>query len=278
MAVLVNDEKIDPAEIEQEMERLRPYYDQYVRENNPDGGDEQLTEWARENIIERTLIKQAAVADPEAIPAEQIDEMFEQVKENLDEGVTEQQVRADIETHMRISRLLEQISEQAGEPSDEDLQEYYKGNEQQFTSPEQVRASHIVKHIDGQTTHEDALKAIQDVKAELDGGKDFEELASEHSDCPDQAGDLGYFPRGQMVPEFEDVAFKMEVGDVSEPFLTAFGYHIAKLQDKQPEQVVPFEQVKDNIQQELTEQLRRKVMEDYVDGLKGKATIEEADD
>ena len=278
MAVLVNGEKIDPAEIEQEMERLRPYYDQYVRENNPDGGDEQLTEWARENIVERTLIKQAATADPEAIPAEQIDEAFEQVKDNLDEGVTEEQVRADIEAHMRIGRLLEQIGEQAGEPSDEELQEFYQSNEQQFTSPEQIRASHIVKHIDGQTTHEDALKAIQEVKAELDGGKDFEELAAEHSDCPDQAGDLGYFPRGQMVPEFEDVVFQMEVGDVSEPFLTAFGYHIAKLQDKQPEQVAPFEQVKENIQQELTEQLRRKVMEEYVDGLKQKATVEEADD
>ena len=191
MAVLVNGEKIDPAEIEQEIERLRPYYDQYVRENNPDGGDEQLVEWARENIVERTLIKQAAVADPEDIPTEQIDEVFEQVKENLEEGITEEQVRADIETHMRISRLLEQIGEQAGEPSEEDLQAFYQSNEQQFQSPEQVRASHIVKHIDGTTTHEDALKAIQEVKAELDSGKDFEELAAENSDCPDQAGDLG---------------------------------------------------------------------------------------
>ncbi len=161
MAVLVNGEKIDPAEIEQEIERLRPYYDQYVRENNPDGGDDQLTQWARENIIERTLIKQAAVADPEAIPSEQIDEAFEQVKDNLDENVTEEQVRQDIETHMRIGRLLEQIGEQAGEPSDEDLQTFYASNEQQFTSPEQVRASHIVKHIDGTTTHEDASRLFR---------------------------------------------------------------------------------------------------------------------
>ena len=89
---------------------------------------------------------------------------------------------------------------------------------------------------------------------------------------------MGFFPRGVHDKDFDQVAFGLKQDEISEVLKTAFGYHIAKLQDKQPEQVAPFEQVKENIQQELTEQSRRKVMEDYVDGLKQKATVEEAAD
>ena len=279
MAVLVNGEKVDPAEVAQEIERLRPYYDQHVREANPDGGDEQLAEWAMENIIERMLLQQEAAGDAEPVPAEDIDAAFEQVRDSADgRDENEKELRAEIERHVKLQRLLQRISDGAGKPTAEQMRKHYEDNQDQFSAPEQIRASHIVKHIDGMTDHETARKGIEDVKRRLDEGTPFEELAAEHSDCPDQAGDLGCFPRGQMVPEFEEVVFNMEPGQVSDVFLTAFGYHIAKVTDRQAEHVVPFEQVREHIAEELTDWMQKQAMEDFVDKLKAGASIEETPD
>lgn len=108
--------------------------------------------------------------------------------------------------------------------TDEDAREFYDNNPEMFAS-NQVAASHILV--------EDEALAV-DLKAQLDDGADFAELAVAHSTCPSssQGGDLGYFGRGQMVPEFENAAFAMEVGDISEPIQTQFGWHIILLTDR----------------------------------------------
>lgn len=99
---------------------------------------------------------------------------------------------------------------------------------------DQVRASHILLAFDGSQnssatrSREAALSEITELKTQLEGGADFVALATEHSDCPSsrKGGDLGDFGRGMMVPEFEQAAFGMDVGNVSEVFETAFGYHL----------------------------------------------------
>ena len=97
-----------------------------------------------------------------------------------------------------------------------------------------VRASHILLMYQGSArssatrSKEEAAQQIADIKAEIDNGTDFSALAGKHSDCPSasQGGDLGGFGPGQMVKPFEDAAFGMEVGGVSDVVETAFGYHI----------------------------------------------------
>jgi len=100
--------------------------------------------------------------------------------------------------------------------------------------PDQVEASHILLMYDGSSrstatrSKEDALTQIQALKADIDGGADFAALAAEHSDCPSGAdgGALGRFGKGQMVKEFEDSAFSMDVGETSDVVETDFGYHL----------------------------------------------------
>ena len=99
---------------------------------------------------------------------------------------------------------------------------------------DQVRASHILLMYEGSMrssndrSKEDAAAQIEDLRTQVEGGADFAALAQEHSDCPSgaQGGDLGSFGRGQMVPEFEEAAFNMEVGGLSGVIETDFGYHI----------------------------------------------------
>ena len=101
---------------------------------------------------------------------------------------------------------------------------------------DQVQASHILLMYQGSArstatrSKQDALTQIQQIKQEIDGGADFATLAGQHSDCPSgkSGGDLGRFGRGQMVGAFEDAAFGMNVGDMSDVIETDFGYHLIR--------------------------------------------------
>jgi parvulin-like peptidyl-prolyl isomerase len=100
--------------------------------------------------------------------------------------------------------------------------------------PDEVKASHILLMFEGSMrstatrTKEEAAEQIAGLKAEIDGGADFAELAQNHSDCSSasKGGDLGNFSRGMMVPEFEEAVYGLEVGGISDAIETPFGYHI----------------------------------------------------
>ena len=106
--------------------------------------------------------------------------------------------------------------------------------------PEMVKIGQIViKPEVSQKSLDEALKKIQNIKSQLDMNGDFEELAKKYSECPtaDNGGDLGYFARGDMVKPFEDVAFSLNVGEISEPVKTQFGYHLIRVDDKRDGEV-----------------------------------------
>jgi len=278
MAVVVNGEKITVAEIEQEADRLRPHYEAYVKEHDAEGGEQQLQDWARENVVERALLRQEAGNLDVEIPPEDIDAAYERIEAQQGTDADKAALHEEIRLHMKIDRLVNQTVADVDEPTEEELQAFYQQHSEQLQTPEQIHAAHVVKHIDAHTDRKAALAAMQEIKAKLDAGAPFEEVANELSDCGDNGGDLGYFGPGQMVQEFEDVVFAMEVGQVSGIFMTAFGYHIAKLLDRKAGEPVPFEQVKGDIVKELTERSRNKAMEAYVDSLKDKAAIEDVDE
>lgn len=144
----------------------------------------------------------------------------------------------------------------------------YKARKNQFDKPEQVKAQHIlVKATPGDVASEkNALAKIQELKAQT-AKTDFGGLAEKNSDDPGskvKKGDLGYFSRGQMVPEFDEMAFKMKVGEISEPIKTQFGYHLIKLNDKKAAVQSTFEEHK----KELVEVL---IARDKIASLKSKA-------
>ena len=277
MKITVNGEVIDNALIAQEIERLGPDYERYIEENQADPPEGQLEEWAEENIIERTVMMQAAADMDLEIPQEQIDESFEEVKENIGD-TPEEEVRAEIALQIKLDALMQHAVADIAEPTDAELEEFYNENLEMFVRAEQVRASHIVKHVTPEIDREAAFAEIVEIQNQLNAGTPFEELASQHSDCPDSAGDLGFFERGQMVQEFEDVAFGMEVGQISDIFLTDFGYHIVKLQEHVPGGAVPLDTVKEQLAEHLGEQAKSQAVETFLDDLKGKAKIERTEE
>jgi len=286
MSLYINGEKIADKEIEAEMEKLRPDYERVFVEQSPAEQEKQLREWSRENVIETVLMRQAAQNDAEPVPAEVVEQAFQalveeqggmdKLFENLGTSFeSEEQLKKDIEQRLRLERLLAKVNDEAGEPSEKEIRNYYESHIDKFTFPETVRASHIVKHITPDVEPEQARQELDKVLIELKNGTDFVELAQKHSDCPDRGGDLGFFARGQMVEQFEEVVFDMQVGQTSDVFETEFGFHIATITDKKPSVPCPIEDVQDVVMRELKQEMQQKTIEKFVDAEKEKATIEE---
>lgn len=158
------------------------------------------------------------------------EEEFKMELERLKEGLIKQYA---------VSKLLSGASVE-----EEEINDFYQANKAQFKNPESARASHIL--VDSENKAKEVLKEIEE-------GISFEDAAKKYSSCPskEQGGDLGEFTRGKMIPEFENVAFAMEVNTISEPVKSQFGYHIIKLFDKKEESQSKFEEVKDQINQQL---------------------------
>ena len=286
MALFLNGEKIEQEQIKQEVERLRPHYEQMITDKPTKEKEDQLWEWSRENVIEQVLLNQAARQDSAAVPADEIEKAYEKMVKQCGgpEAFLKQyelkedqigQVKKDIKHRLQLEKMIGKITQDTADPDDEEIQTFYNENIERFTSPEMVRAAHIVKHLTANDDEKKAGKEMQKILVKLRSGSDFEALAKQQSDCSDNAGDLGYFPRGQMVQEFEDVVFQMETGQISNVFQTQFGLHIAKVIDKTPAKPIELEEVRKDITGELTEQKKQKAIEDFVDAQKSKATIEE---
>jgi parvulin-like peptidyl-prolyl isomerase len=120
-----------------------------------------------------------------------------------------------------------------------------------------------------------ALEAVKSLRKRLQKGEDFTEMVRAESDDKGNDGNLGTFGKGRMVPEFEQAAYALGAGELSEPVRTQFGWHLIQLHDKIPSKVTPFEEIKEKVIEYLTERKKDKVFEEFLDGLKAQATIEE---
>ena len=121
-----------------------------------------------------------------------------------------------------------------------------------------------------------ARNKIDDILVKATDGEDFAELAKEFSEGPskDNGGDLGCFGRGQMVPPFEEAAFALGEGEISDVVETQFGYHIIKLTGRKPERQIPFEEVEGQIRQSLLDQKINTEVNAWIADLRANATVD----
>ncbi len=147
--------------------------------------------------------------------------------------------RKTILKQMAMKQLLDSVKVE-----DEDVKAYFEKHADRYVEQGTVHAKHILVK-----TKEEADAIL----TEIQGGVAFEEAAKEHSTCPskEQGGDLGTFARGQMVPAFEDAAFALEIGVISEPVETSFGFHLIRVEEKMEEQAQSYEAVKEQISGQL---------------------------
>jgi peptidyl-prolyl cis-trans isomerase C len=193
---------------------------------------------------------------------------------------TIEQVRSDIRQDITVQKLIDgEIAEKAA-VKPEQLTDFYTKNPDQFKQPERVKASHILiavpKGADAAAKTQARTKAA-DILKEVKAGKDFAALAKQNSQDPGSApngGDLGFFQQGQMVGPFNEVAFKLAPGSVSDLVETEFGFHIIKVVEKQAPRTVPLDDVRAQLEQYLQRMNREQQTDAFVNGLKAKGKIE----
>jgi len=187
----------------------------------------------------------------------------------------------------RLVRIIRQRkwmeSQVASVPPAEEAEvvSFYEENPQEFEQPEMVRASHILFLVEPDASEEEveaarakAVAASANAKQE---GADFSALAAELSEEPgaaERGGDLDYFTRERMVPEFADASFSMEVDQISEPVRTQFGWHVIKVTDKKEARTVPLAEVREQVAEYLSEAKKQEAVEIVISELQKNANVE----
>jgi len=161
-----------------------------------------------------------------------------------------------------VSLVLKKEVEEKAVVDDAEVKAFYDQNAEKFTVGTELKASHILVETE---------KEAKDIHAKIKKGESFSDLAKKFSKdrgSADKGGDVGYFTRGKMVPEFENAAASLKPGEVSEPVQTRFGYHIIKLTDIKQGTRASFEQSAESIHRQLLGEKRKKLFDTYVDKLK----------
>ncbi len=261
---------------------------------------EQYAKQLREEVLEKTIrrhlldekVKEANIIITDEEVISQITEIaaaqreplsLEEFKKTMEEyGQSFDNVKADVREGLARNKFMEAHWAGKIDVTADDARKYYDENTKQFEQPEQVRASHILIKPEFADPNSDPneAKAIARTKTEgllkqLKDGADFVELAKNHSTCPSapKGGDLGFFPRGETTPAFENAAFELEIGKISEIVETEYGYHIIKVTDHKEASTIAFDQARDNIIRQLTQTKQSELAEEYIESLKAGANI-----
>jgi peptidyl-prolyl cis-trans isomerase C len=284
------EQMIEPelAQIAAKQDKLPPaFIDQFKK---------QLRQRALEHLIARHLmdekVQQANIVVTEEEVTAQIRAAastqkpplsLEEFKQKLEKyGQNFEQLKHSVRKELSYQKLMQ--AQMVGKISvtEDDAKKYYSENQDEFKTPEQIRASHILIKPDTTDPNADPNEAqakarakAQNLLEQIKAGADFAELAKAHSGCSSsaQGGDLGFFGRGQMIEPFEKAAFELEQGKVSDIVETRYGYHIIKATGHKEPSVTPFEQAKDDIVTKLTQEKQREFTKEYIQSLKAEANI-----
>lgn len=282
----VNGEPIERAELQRAVKNLEGRAGQPV----PAEQRNEVYRGMLDQIVSYTLLKQESAARKIAVSDADLDAQLSEMRTQFPDeqtfakalagqNMTIEQLKNDTRAGMQVSRMLETELSPKVSVQQKDIADFYAKNPDKFKQEESVRASHILIRV--AEAADDAAKRrarqrAEDVLKKARSGADFAALAKEHSadGSAAQGGDLGYFTRGRMVPPFEQAAFAMNSGQISDVVESQFGYHIIKLADRRPARTVPLTEVSDQINQYLIEQQRQRLTEEFVAKLKSKGKIE----
>jgi peptidyl-prolyl cis-trans isomerase C len=291
-AMSINGKIFSKADLDMHQRLMAFFMDQTGMKPPSDQGD-YLRKQAAASLLQIELMVEAAEQDKLSVTPAEVDadlnEAAQRVgsREKLDAALQavslpQDYFRKQLERNLLVNKYLQKIRDAQPEVTEEEMQKFYKENEDKFENPERVRASHILIKVEQNAKPEEraaARKKAQDVLKRLKAGEDFAAVAKEVSDCPSaqQGGDLGFFSRGQMVPPFEQAAFSLQPGKLSDIVETQFGYHIIKVAEHQKAAKVPYEEAKERIRSYLKQQQERFALRDTLQDRVKRAKVEYLD-
>jgi len=242
-----------------------------------------------DELITEKLVTKAAAGI--TVPQSEVDAQIAKIKAQFpsDEdfskqlanvGQSPEQLTDTIRKMLQQQRWLEGQIAGKTEVTDEEAKKFYEENKTEFQQPETVKASHILFRVNKDDSEEVVNQKLKEAKAaegRAKKGEDFAALAKELSEEPgakESGGDLGFFPKDRMVPEFAEVAFIQKVGDISDPVRTQFGWHVIKVTDKKAAGTLPYDEVKEQLITYLKAKKQEEAAQDLLKSLRDSAKIE----
>lgn len=291
-AVRVNDETVS-------YQRFQGFYTEYRSSKGVQVGArgdqlelmKELRREAMDLVIEQELAAQAAAREGiEAAPAE-VDKQVEELRSVFDtdaqfrmkleaDGFTEESYRRHVERMVAAKVYLDRIRVDVADVSDVEVEKFYTENEDRLTLPPQLRVRHILLKWKPMGTNDDRAalrKQMAPILERARSGEDFAALArefSEDSSTRSSGGDTGLFGPGTMVPEFEQAAYSLKVGEISDPVSTVFGVHILKLEERQEPRLLPLEEVREQLRDFLRGEKMNVAVREKLDELRAAADVE----
>ena len=205
----------------------------------------------------------------------------EQLQKTLaDTGITFDEYTKRVRDNVIIREAVQSVVDKEVKIAPEDVKAFYDKNPDQFKQPETVRASHILIRVApdaSDVVKKEKRTQIDSVRTLVKNGEKFTDVAKKFSEDPGSAtngGDLGFFGRGQMVPEFDAAAFSLKTNEISEVITTQFGYHVLLVTDRKPAQTIAFDQVKVDLAQYLKQRKGADITRDQVASLRKAAKVE----
>jgi peptidyl-prolyl cis-trans isomerase C len=281
-----NGDKIARAEFEKAVKAV----EQRAGGSVPPEKRDELYRGVLDDLVAYRLLKQEVVARQMTASDAEVDARIGAFKQQMGseanfraalqaQQLTEAKLREDAKTDILVNKLLEQEVTQKLLVKPSDIATFYEKNPDRFQQSESVRAAHILvlvpRDADEKTRAAAKARAEAALKA-AKAGQDFAQLAKRYSNdaSAQRGGDLGFIPKGQMVPAFEAAAFALEPGQVSDLVETQFGYHVIKALEKRPARVVPFVEAAAQIEQFLQQQQRQEKSKALVEQLRSKGKVE----
>ncbi|PIV18633.1 MAG: hypothetical protein COS41_03765 [Elusimicrobia bacterium CG03_land_8_20_14_0_80_50_18] len=270
-------------------ERLKPFREQ-LKQNGESADMEKLERRMKKEIldamIEEKVLLNKAEQDKIQVTESEVDQgmaeiraRFKTEQEYSDEikkqGLTVSKMRENIKNQLVTIKLInKEVRANVPEPSEKEMKKFYDDNEDKMIVGEQVRVRQIFFEFEPGVAKKDLMaKAKQALAEAKKKPESFSQLAEKYSSVPENAGDTGYFGRGEKIPEFEKPCFALNVGEISDVFETPLGYHIAKCVGRNAPEKKTFEEAKDYIKNYLYSADMEERYTTWVRGLRDQAAI-----
>ena len=257
----------------------------------PLGGIAQLQNEVLDQMIGRELLLQEGGKHVPADIDQKVKSQIEMAKKQLggedqfrvtlsSAGIAPSEYTQRVRENIIIQQAIQLLADKQPEVTPEEIKSFYDKNPDQFHRPETVRASHILIRM-APDASDDVKKEkraqIEAARSLVKNGEKFADIAKKVSEDPGSAqngGDLGFFPRGAMVPEFDAAAFSLKTNELSEVITTQFGYHVLLVTDHKPAQTIPFDEVKDTLGQFLKQRKGSDLVRNHIAELRKSAKVE----
>ena len=287
----VNGTPISREAVQFELDRLIKFYVTHgTSKETITANLEKLVERAQEQAIGAKLLLDRAAELEVQVPESEIDGRIAEIKKQLGSEeafkkalearkTDEKSFREELRRGCRVDALVRQAVAHVPEPSEEDIEAYYRAHPGEFASGPQVFARHILvtpADKESEASKREAREEIEAIRKRILEGADFKDEARAHSDCPSakDGGSLGWFSRGMMVGPFDKAVFSIAKNEISDVVETQFGYHIILKEDERPGGSKSLTEAHESIRDLLRHEARGRAMDSFVAELREKASVE----